>query len=285
MGPIFTTENLLADIMIISSLTNPRVKHIRSLQHRQERERTGLFFIEGIRLVAEAVQMGKHIELLVYAPGLLKSSFAQEIIQKQQEQGTACLAVTPEVFKSLSVKEGPQGIGAVLQQRWESLAHLQLGDELCWVALDDAQDPGNIGTILRTSDAVGSAGIVLLGNCADPYDPRALRASMGAIFSQRLVKADFSDFVHWKQHHHVFVVGTSGAATLDYRHVTYPRPLVLLMGSEREGLSPEQQAICDMMVSIPMVGRSDSLNLAVATGVVLYEIFYQSAASTTTRLV
>ena len=268
--------------MIISSFTNTRIKQIRNLQHRQERERSGLFFTEGIRQVAEAVQLAVPIEQIIYAPDLLKSSFALTIVQQQQEQGTSCLAVTAEVFKSLSVKEGPQGIGAVLRQRWESLEQLHIGNELCWVALDAAQDPGNIGTILRTSDAVGSAGVMLLGHSADPYDPSAVRASMGAIFSQRLVRASFEDFTHWKVQQHAFVVGTSDAAASNYRHVLYPRPLVLLMGSEREGLSPEQQAICDLTVSIPMTGRSDSLNLAVATGIVLYEIFYQASNMTNT---
>lgn len=263
--------------MLITSLTNARVKQLRSLHRRQEREQTGLYFVEGIRIVAEAVQMKESIVQLVYAPDLLKSTFALEIVQQQQAMGTPCLAVTLEVFKSLSVKEGPQGIGAVLRQRWEMLEQLKSKERLWWVALDAAQDPGNIGTVLRTSDAVGCAGLLLLGNCADPYDAGALRASMGAIFSQQLVRASFDEFARWKREQQLFVVGTSGAAQHDYRAITYTRPLVLLMGSEREGLSHEQQAICDATVSIPMVGRSDSLNLAVATGVMLYEIFYQTS--------
>lgn len=271
--------------MIIASTSNQRIKFIRSLHNRQEREKTQRFFIEGIRLVAEAVQLGIPIETLVIAPALLKSQFALDIVQMQRAQGTSCLEVTTDVFKSISVKDGPQGIGAVLQQRWQPLEHLTLAAHECWVALDAAQDPGNIGTILRTSDAVGGAGIFLLGNSADPYDPGTLRASMGAIFSQRLVRASFDEFVCWKQQHHYTLVGTSGAATLGYRQAQYHKPMILLMGSERQGLSHEQQALCDLMVKIPMVGRSDSLNLAVATGVMLYEIFYQSVGSTVTRLV
>jgi len=256
---------------------------MRSLEHRQEREQAGQFFVEGIRIVGEAVQMEAEVETIVYAPGLLRSQFAFDLVQAQQEQGVPCLEVTPEVFKSLSAKDGPQGMAAVVKQRWETLERVRLADELCWVALDEVQDPGNIGTILRTSDAVGSAGLILLGNSADPYDPAALRASMGAVFSQRLVKASFAEFVYWKQGY--TVIGTSGASPTSYRSVTYPRPAVLLMGSERQGLSQEQRAVCDVVVSIPMVGRSDSLNLAVATGVMLYELFHQSAASTHTKLV
>ena len=152
--------------------------------------------------------------------------------------------------------------------------------ELCWIALDAAQDPGNLGTILRTGDAVGAAGVILLGHAADPYDPAALRASMGAVFSQRLVRANFEDLVRWKERNGAALIGTSDAAPTDYQAVRYPRPAILLMGSEREGLSQEQQAACDHLARIPMVGHSDSLNLAVATAVMLYEIFNQRRAST-----
>ncbi len=261
--------------MIISSVTNARIKYIRSLAHRHEREQAQLFFIEGIRIVAEAIQLHAEIQTLIYAPILLKSSFGMNLVRQQEQRGTACLEVSAEVFKSLSTKDGPQGLGAVVSQRWEQLNSIRGDGGLCWVALDAAQDPGNIGTILRTSDAVGSAGLLLLGQCADPYDASALRASMGAIFSQRLVKASFAEFVQWKYEHGLTVVGTSDKGSIPYRSATYKSPLVLLMGSEREGLSEEQQAVCDTMVRIPMVGRSDSLNLAVATGVVLYEIFDQ----------
>ncbi len=262
--------------MLISSTTNARIKYIRSLAHRPDREKAQLFFIEGIRIVAEAIQLDAAIQTLVYAPTLLKSSFGMELIQQQEQRGISCLEVSADVFKSLSVKDGPQGLGAVVSQRWEQLHALQGNEGLCWVALDSAQDPGNIGTILRTCDAVGAAGLLLLGSCADPYDAGALRASMGAIFSQRLVKASFTEFVQWKRERGLTIIGTSDKGSVPYRTSTYRKPLVLLMGSEREGLSQEQQAMCDMMVQIPMVGRSDSLNLAVATGVVLYEIFAQN---------
>lgn len=259
--------------MIITSQNNPRIKHIRALRQRKERDQAGLAFIEGIRIVAEAAALPDTIETLVVAPELLSSSFAQEIVQEQQNKGIPCLEVTPEVFGSFSIKEGPQGIGAIIRQRWETLEHLVLSGEFCWVALDAVQDPGNLGTILRTCDAVGCGGVILLGQSTDPYDATALRASMGAIFTQRLVKASFADFVAWKQQHGYPVIGTSGASAHDYQSAAYRFPTILLMGSERLGLSPEQKSACDLMVSLPMVGRADSLNLAVATGVMLYHLF------------
>jgi TrmH family RNA methyltransferase len=163
----------------------------------------------------------------------------------------------------------------VVRQHWTLLDEVEPEAGLCWVALDAVQDPGNLGTILRTADAVGAAGIILVGQTTDPYDPGALRASMGSIFSQRLVRADFDQLLSWKDAHDCFLVGTSDAADSEYRDALYDSRLILLMGSERQGLSREQQARCDLVVRIPMAGRSDSLNLAVATGVMLYEIFHQ----------
>jgi TrmH family RNA methyltransferase len=261
--------------MLISSHSNPKIKAIRALRHRKERSQTGQAFIEGIRIVADAAQVPGTIQTLIIAPELLTSTFAQKLVQTQREKNVPCLEVSAEVFKSLSLKEGPQGIGAIIRQHWEALEQVELTNDFCWVALDAIQDPGNLGTILRTCDAVGCTGIILLDQSTDPYDPEALRASMGAVFYQRLVKTTFEAFVDWKQRHGIYVVGTSGASNEDYRSVSYHFPLVLLMGSERQGLSAQQQAACDLMVKIPMVGRSDSLNLAVATGIVLYELFYQ----------
>jgi TrmH family RNA methyltransferase len=221
------------------------------------------------------VESRAEIETCVVAPDLLTSRVGQETVDRLREAGTPVLEVTAEVFRSLSAKEGPQGIGAVVRQRWLPLADADPEEGLCWVALDAVQDPGNLGTVLRTSDAVGGAGVILLGQTTDPYDPGALRASMGAVFTQRLVRAGFDQLLSWKDAHGCSLVGTSDAADAEYREVSYGPRLILLMGSERQGLSREQQAQCDLVVRIPMAGKSDSLNLAVASGVMLYEIFHQ----------
>jgi TrmH family RNA methyltransferase len=262
---------------VITSRANPAVKRVRALRQRKERERTGLFFVEGIRLVAEAVQLGAPVVHLIAAPGLLeRHPFAQELVERQRASGTPCLTVSDEVFTSIATREHPQGLAAVLRQQWTGLEPARADEGLCWVALERAQDPGNLGTILRTADAVGAAGVILLGNATDPYDPTAIRASMGAIFAQHLVRATWDGFLAWAAATGCQIVGTSDAAVDDYSAVTYPRPLVLLMGSEREGLALEQQRAVDRMVRIPMIGRSDSLNLAVATAIMLYEVFNQA---------
>lgn len=258
---------------LITSTANSHVKAIRALRHRKEREATGLAFVEGIRIVAEAFELNADIRTAVIAPDLLNSDFARDLAAKLRRAGILTLDVTPTVFAGLSVKEGPQGIGMVVAQRWGSLTDLDPNGDLCWVALDRVADPGNLGTILRTSDAVGGSGVILIGPSADPYDPAAVRASMGALFAQHLVRADAAELAAWKARHCCLLVGASGRSSVDFQAAHYIPPVVLLMGSEREGLSAEDLELCDLVVSLPMAGRSDSLNLAVATGVMLYEIF------------
>lgn len=261
--------------MAISSKSNERIKGIRALRHRKERERTGVFFIEGIRIVGEAADGGADIETVVLAPELLESDFARSLVERLEARGVPVLEVTADVFRSISLKDGPQGLGAVIRGRRLRLSEVKAGKGLCWVALEAVADPGNLGTILRTADAVGASGVILVGASTDPYDPEAIRASMGAVFALPIACATLDEFAAWKREQGCFLVGTSDSAGADYRDIAYPRPLVLFMGSERQGLSDEAVALTDMMVKIPMVGRSDSLNLAVATGVMLYEIFNQ----------
>ncbi|CAA9295057.1 MAG: tRNA (guanosine(18)-2'-O)-methyltransferase [uncultured Chloroflexia bacterium] len=276
LSPPPAREHLMAPI---SSLSNARVKALRGLRERKTREQTGLFLVEGVRGVQDALQLGADVEQLVVAPDLLRHPVGPALFTRQQRLGTACLEVSAEVYDSItrgvSLKYGPQGLAAVVRQAWLPLPEAIRRRDRCWVALDAVADPGNLGTILRTCDAVGAAGVILLGPTADPYDPAAVRASMGAIFSRRLVRATFAELVAARRRHGFTVVGTSGGATADYRSVIYRPPVVLLMGSEHTGLSPQQQELCDLVVRIPMVGRADSLNVAVATGVVLYEIFHQ----------
>jgi len=260
---------------LITSTANPTIKQIRKLRDKKERLHTGLFYVEGLRIVIEALQQGVEIECLVVAPDLLTSEFGWQKVEEENRRGIQVLQVSQAVFTSLASKENPQGIAAVVRQRWQEIGSLRLESQDIWVALDSVADPGNLGTILRTNDAVGGKGIILLGNSTDPYDLTTIRASMGAIFTQTLVKTTFDQFLQWKQDHNYPLIGTSDRAPIDYCQAIYPLPMILLMGSERMGLTEELIRACDQMVSIPMVGRSDSLNLAVATGVMLYEIYNQ----------
>jgi TrmH family RNA methyltransferase len=260
---------------MITSHSNARVKFLRKLHTRKERQKTGLFYLEGIRIVAEAIQQRRGLQEIVIAPELLNSEFALQLVNDEQTNGVQVLEVSADVFLSISGKEHPQGIAAVCKQRWETLENIYPKNGDLWIALDSVQDPGNLGTILRTADAVGACGLILLDQSTDPYDPTAIRASMGAIFSQHLVQTDFDVFLSWIKKVGISVIGTSGTSATDYQSIVYSSPLVLLMGSEREGLQSFHLEVCDEVVRIPMVGNSDSLNLSIATGVVLYEIFNQ----------
>jgi TrmH family RNA methyltransferase len=262
---------------IITSASNPRIKFVRSLRRRAVREQSGLFFVEGVRAIAEAIQLGAGVQTLVVAPALLTSPLGYELIY--QVSGADYLEVNADVFRSLSAQENPQGIGAIVRQKWVELGTAKANLGLCWVALESVQYPGNLGTVLRTSEAVGGAGVILLGNATDPYDPLCIRASMGAVFSQNLMRTTFPEFNAWCSREHCTLVGTSPSAATDYLAVAYPEPTVLLMGSEQHGLTAEHIAACHHLVRIPMVGRCDSLNLAVSTSTILYEIFNQRRAA------
>ena len=263
---------------MITSTSNPTIKLAKSLREKKARLESNLFFIEGLRIVTEACQQRASIETILYSPELLVSDWGKQLIHEQKELGTRLLECEEKVFRSLSSKEGPQGIAAIVHQQFTSLEILKLKEGDLFIALDSIQDPGNLGTILRTSDAVGVKGVILLDQSTDPYDPTSARASMGAIFDQVLVKTSLSLFGEWKKKNQVTLVGTSGTAGTDYHEFSYPSTLILLMGSEQKGLQKTHYELCDNVVSIPMRGRSDSLNLAVATAVVLYEIFNQQRA-------
>ena len=262
--------------MIITSFSNQKIKFIRKLEQKKYRQESGLFFIEGLRTVGEAIQTKAPIETLVVAPDLLESSFGQSLLEQSWAQKPEKIEVSAEIFEKIAHKDGPQGLGAIVKQRWIKLTDIAVNREDLWVALDEVADPGNLGTILRTAEAVSARGVILIGNCTDPYDHTGVKASMGAIFSVDLVQTDWDGFYQWVQAKALPLVGTSDHAETDYQAYRYQRPLILLMGSERHGLTDEMMQSCDVMVRIPMLGRGDSLNLAVSTGIMLYEIFNQT---------
>jgi RNA methyltransferase, TrmH family len=258
---------------LISSRANPFIKLFRSLHLKKGREETGLFLIEGIHNVGEAVEAGWQIETLVYAPDLLTSDFAQNVVKAQARTGIRCLALTPELFTSIAEKENPQGILAAAHQRHLDLEGVLPGDISFAAAAVTPQDPGNVGTILRTLEAVGADGLFLLDGGVELYHPSVVRASMGAIFWKPIIQASFSKFVEWGKKFGYQLVGSSAHALTDYRDFHRgTRPTLLVLGNEQKGLSAEQMAVCDFVISLPMKGRVSSLNLAVAAGVLLYQM-------------
>jgi len=261
---------------VITSTSNTRIKDIRKLRERKYRAEGGLAWVEGLRACGDAFTRLEQIQQVVVCPDSLHSEFADELLGRAKETGIEILEVNRDVYATLSGKENPQGMGVVIRQNFQYLESInpRVGD--LWVALDRIADPGNLGTIMRTLDACGGRGVILLDQCTDPYDPTAIRASTGAVFHQSLVRADTDFFSRWKKDHGVSLVGAVAVTgAKDYHSQQYPDPMVLIMGSEREGLTPALTEMCDACVSIPMIGHVDSLNLAEATAIMLYEIFNQ----------
>lgn len=269
-----TTHSTTHSKEVIESRHHPAVKRARALQNRIERDRTGLFFCEGLRFVAQAFEHNFAPQALFYAPDLLTHPFGKRIIERRRAK-TPCYALSSEVFQSLTLSDEPQGIAAICRQQWKTLDALDPKSALCWLALETVQSPGNLGTMLRTSDGVGAGGCLLLGDAVDPYHPACVRASMAALFTQSFARTTLEEFSAWKKRHGVRVVGTSPRAKTAFDAPVYRAPLVLFMGGERKGLTLPAMRLCDELVRIPMCGRGDSLNLAVATGLMLYEAFRQ----------
>lgn len=260
---------------VITSTANPRIKNYRKLRDRKYRTESGLFAVEGLRIVAEAIEDHWPITELIIASELNTSSYMNDLIEQAQKSKISILNVSADVFRSLSIKDGPKGVAAVLSQQWGSMQMITRAGGM-WIGLDRIQDPGNLGTILRTADSVGARGIVLIDDCTDPFDPTAVRASMGALFSIPVVKTSAKQLIELIQTANLQAIGTSDSGSTDFRKPVYNQDMLLLMGSERQGLSQPLQDVCSELVFIPMQGKSDSLNLAVATAICAYEIYRQN---------
>jgi TrmH family RNA methyltransferase len=257
----------------ITSLQNERVKLIRSLEMRKVRRETGLFVAEGASVLVTARDAGWAPRMLAFLAGSAASGIASGLIEWAQGAGAECLEVSEAVLAKLAAKDNPQTMLGVFAQRWvPEPAPQAVADDAVWVALEAVRDPGNLGTIVRTADAVGAGGVMLVGNCCDPYAHEAVRASMGSIFNVPLARVSEERFLEWAKTWRGDIVGTHLDAREDFRAVRYRTPALLVMGSEGPGLSPAIAQACSRLVKIPMAGRLDSLNLAVATALVLYEI-------------
>ncbi|MBA3532791.1 MAG: RNA methyltransferase [Ardenticatenales bacterium] len=259
---------------MITSAQNPLIKQIRLLQrNRRAREEAGLFLVEGIQGVVEAVQRQAPLETLVYAPERLSSIIASEAIASAQARGVRCEAISAALFESLSSRENPVGILALVARRLHALESLHVAPSSLYVALSEVADPGNLGTVLRTMDAVGAAALLLVGQTVDPFHPTTVKASMGTIFTVPMVPvASLAALSAWCQRASIALIGTSDRAEAPYWSLTYTLPLLLLMGSEAHGLPGEWLSRLPQVARIPMQGSADSLNLGIATALLLYEV-------------
>jgi RNA methyltransferase, TrmH family len=256
---------------VITSLQNPTVKLVRSLLSRKGRKQTGLFIAEGLTMLAAARECGWMPRVLFADEVAANSGIVRELVDWALDAGAQCSMVPDHVLSALSTKDNPQKVIGVFAERWLPETGLATDPRDVWVALEHIRDPGNLGTIIRTIDAAGAQGIVLVGDCCDPYSREAVRATMGSIFRVPIAAMEHEAFIRLLHAWPGEAVGTHLSATDDFR-TEYRSPVLLVMGSEGEGLSDVLARRCARLVKIPMQAHVDSLNLAIATAVALYEI-------------
>ncbi len=253
----------------ISSLTNDKIKLINSLRHRKYRREHNLFVAEGIRICREAIENDWEIRYLLYDNVHADIQKIENLISDVLCLGADVIGVTSEILSKISHKENSQNVLCVICQKWNDLPGI-IKDKT-FVALETVRDPGNLGTILRTMDGVGATDCILLDECTDPFSYESVRASMGAIFNVNIIASSSKNFLKWKSKHKISVIGMSLINATDYTKTNWQLPFVLVMGNEQQGLSRNILNACDQLIKLPMLGRSDSLNLAISTGVALYE--------------
>lgn len=258
---------------LVTSLQNDSVKLIRSLEMRKARRETGLFVAEGTSLLISAREHGWAPRMLVSGPGAADSDLGRALAGWAARSGADRLDVSVQILEKLAAKDNPQSVIGVFEQRWHDAATLaRPGASDLWVALEGVRDPGNLGTILRTIDAAGATGVILVGATCDPFSHEAVRASMGSIFAVPVARVEPAAFLALAKAWPGDVVGTHLSGRLDYRDAGCRDPVLLVMGNEGAGLTAEATAVCGKLVRIPMAGSLDSLNLAVATALMLFEI-------------
>ncbi len=256
----------------ITAFSNPTVKRLRSLRDKKARRSERMFLAEGLRIIAEARDSGRLPEIVAFTPDGAKHPLAAEIIAATEAAGGDAIETTADILSKMSGKDNPQTLLGAYSQPGLSLERIDRSAAPLWICAQSLRDPGNIGTILRTGDAVGAGGLILIDECADPFSVEAVRASMGAVFTQAIAAAPWAEFVDWLRSGPGQLVGTSLKASQDYLDAGYDRPCFILIGNEQQGLPEAYEAECDALVKIPMAGRADSLNAAVAAAVMTFAV-------------
>lgn len=256
----------------VTSLSNPIIKDIKGLSSKKDREETGTFMAEGLKLVIDALELGWNIRTLVYAKEAKSKPLVEKAALKTVASGGLVLEVTEKVLSSITRRDNPQMVVGIFDQQWKSLRDIKPESNQTFIALDRVRDPGNLGTVIRTADAAGASGVILVGDCTDPFSLETVRATMGSVFATPVTKCTVSEFLSWKKSAGVSVVATHLAGSVDYRTIDYKKkPVVILMGNEQSGLPDDLASKADQVARIPQEGRADSLNLAIASAIMIYE--------------
>jgi TrmH family RNA methyltransferase len=264
----------------ISGFSNPLVKQVRSLRDKKHRRAEGRFLAEGLRILTEALDAGIAPQMLWYAPDSAAHPLVAKLAQAAEAAGGEVFITSTDILSKLSGKDNPGAVIGVYAEMPTTLQSLDRTTAGIWLVAERLRDPGNLGTILRTGDAVGAGGLILIDDCTDPFSVEAVRASMGAIFTQKVAAARWEDFIAWLRSGPGQLVGTSLNTETDYQEPRYEAPTFLLIGNESQGLPAPYEAECDLLVKMPMLGKADSLNAAIATAVMAYEVLNQRRGRT-----
>jgi len=256
----------------ITGFSNPTVKYLRSLRDKKHRRRAGQFLVEGLRLLEDARASGRVPRTLVMAEGREPHDLLARLEAEVLARGGEVIATSPEILSKITGKDNAQSVAGVFDEWDTALARLDRSAAPIWLAAQALRDPGNLGTMLRTCDAVGAGGLILIDDCADPFSAEAVRASMGAVFTVGLAQACWEDFLGWLRGGEGQLVAASLRDAVPYRAAPYAAPCFILVGNESQGLPEAYEAACDLRVTMPMRGRADSLNAAVAGAVLAYEV-------------
>ena len=262
----------------VTAFSNPLVKQARGLRDKKNRRREGLFLAEGLRILTEAREAGRLPEIMFYSDA--GHPLLAQLIEETEAAGGEAIETNADILHKISGKDNPQTVLGVYRAFDISLAAVDRAAAPLWLVAQALRDPGNLGTILRTGDAVGAGGLILIDECADPFSVEAVRASMGALFTQQLAAARWDEFVPWLRSGPAQLIGTSLNAAQDYQEPAYGKPAFILVGNEQAGLPAAYEAECDLLVKMPMLGKADSLNAAVAAAVMAYEVINQWRGAT-----
>jgi TrmH family RNA methyltransferase len=259
------------------------LNHVRSLADFRVRRTTGAYVIEGIRQFVQAYDARHRFQAILHCPILLQAPLAEMLVRRLSAAGVRRVRLSPEQFRSISMAERASGIAAIVEQRWTPLEQAHPGPATCHLVVDYIRSPGNLGTILRTAEAAGAGNIFFTSSVTDPFDPAVVRASMGGLFHLPLVRAAPRLLGVWARRHRIRLVALSPRAERLYTDLpAAERPTALLLGEERKGLSADLQALAHTAVRLPMPGRADSLNVATAAAIMIYELLRQRSADVAT---
>lgn len=257
---------------IITGFSNPTVKAVRALRDKKHRRREGRFLVEGLRLLTDARESGRLPELLLMAQGRDDHPLLAELEAAVEAAGGDVIELPLDILSKVTGKDNPQAVAGVFAEWGTALSRIDRNAAPIWLVAQAMRDPGNLGTMLRTADAVGAGGLILLDDCVDPFSVEAVRASMGGIFTVALAQARWEEFLGWLRQGEGQLVAASLRDAQPYRGAPYAAPCFVMVGNESQGLPEPYEMACDLRVTMPMKGRADSLNAAVAAAVLAYEV-------------